>query len=1024
MIPRLTRQTEAPPLYAAACAELAARGFEGDLSLAPADRTVFATDNSIYQVEPGALAFPKGRGDLVRIARLLEDPRFAGLVLRPRGGATGTNGQSLGDGLVVDTSRYMNRILEIDVAGRCVRVEPGVVKDQLNRELARHGLFFAPELSTSNRATIGGMISTDACGQGSCLYGKTRDHVLDLTCVLTDGTVWTAAPLDEAGLRAAKARQDRVGAIHRTVDAVVTENAALIAERFPKLNRCLTGYDLAHVRDAQGRFDLKSLICGAEGTLALIAEARLNVLPIPKAAALVALSYVDFDAALRDARALLPFGAASVETIDSTVLALARNDPGWAGVRAFFPDDPAGRRVDGINLVELVGDDPQTVEAALSRLTEALAGEAHASRIGFTVARGGAIERLWTMRKKAVGLLGAAKGDARPIPFVEDTAVPPERLADFIKEFRALLDAKGLGYGMFGHVDAGVLHVRPAIDLKDPGQEGLIREVTEGVVALTAKYGGLLWGEHGKGFRSEFVPAVFGPLVPALEAVKRAFDPDDRLNPGKIASARGAALTPIDGPERRGALDRAIPAPVRAAFDEALHCNGNGACFSYDADEAMCPSWKATRERRHSPKGRASLMREWLRLASLAGIDPRGALRAEPAGWLGPVAATLRGGFRRSWDADDFSHAVKEAMDGCLACKSCTGSCPIKVDVPSFRAKFLALYHQRYPRPWKDHLVAALEPLLPLAARAPAVSNRALANPAARALLRRLGLVAIPALSQPLARALAHLDVATAIPDALASLSEAERARSVVVVQDAFTSHFEAPVVAALCALLTELGFRPWLAPYRPNGKPAHVHGFLARFRGIAAANAAMLRALAATGVPLVGVDPSMTLTYRSEYPQALGAESTPTVALVQEFLAARLAGIAPRDRGGTVRLLPHCTERTNAPNAVKDWQALFAHLGLTLEVPAAGCCGMAGTYGHEAAHRSTSEVIYRQSWARHVAETPEGLMADGYSCRCQAKLIDGRRLPHPVEVLLAHVRTAARRPDTDPHLVREAARA
>ncbi len=1007
MIPVLTRHQEAVPLYAAACAELRLRGFEGDLTLSEADRTVFATDNSIYQVEPGAVAFPRSRDDLVRIAKLLDDPRFTALVIRPRGGATGTNGQSLGHGLVVDTSRHMNRILEIDAANRTVRVEPGVVKDQLNRQLAKHGLFFAPELSTSNRATLGGMISTDACGQGSCLYGKTRDHVLALTCVLTDGTVWTAEPLDEPGLDAAKGRNDRVGAIHRTIDAVATENAALIAERFPKLNRCLTGYDLAHLRDAAGRFDLKSVLCGSEGTLALIAEARLNVLPIPKAAVLVALSYVDFDAALRDAQALLPFGAASVETIDSTVLDLARKDPIWAEVRAFFPDDPAGRPVDGINLVEFVGDDAAGVEATLGRLTALLEAERGTAtkRLGFTIARGAAIETLWTMRKKAVGLLGAAQGDARPIPFVEDTAVPPERLADYIAEFRALLDAKGLRYGMFGHVDAGVLHVRPAIDLKDPDQNGLIREVTEGVVALTARYGGLLWGEHGKGFRSEFVPATFGPLMPALEAVKRAFDPGDRMNPGKIASAKGEALTRIDGVPRRGERDRAIPAPVRADFDAALHCNGNGACFSYDADEAMCPSWKATRERRHSPKGRAGLMREWLRLAADAGVDPAAELRRQPAGWLRDLFATVRSGFRRSSEADDFSHAVKEAMDGCLACKSCTGACPIKVDVPSFRAKFLALYHTRYARPLKDHLVAALEPLLPLAARAPRLSNAVLTHPVVRLILARAGLVEIPALSPvAVAARLARLGVAVATPDALARLDPRDRENAVLVVQDAFTSHFDAEVVADSCALLIALGFTPWLAPYRPNGKPLHVHGFLSRFAAVARANAAMLRDLARTGVPLVGIDPSMTLTYRAEYAQALGGD-LPKVQLLQEWLATRLDRIAPRRGGGTLRLLPHCTERTNAPGAVRDWQALFAHLGLRLEVPAAGCCGMAGTYGHEAAHRATSAAIYGLSWARHVAEAPGGtLLADGYSCRSQAKLVDGVRLRHPVQALLDHV--------------------
>ncbi|BCM81690.1 D-2-hydroxyglutarate dehydrogenase YdiJ [Methylobacterium indicum] len=999
MIPRLASLPETAPLHAAFCAELRARGFAGDLSLSGADRTVLATDNSIYQLTPQAVAFPRDRDDLVRIARLLAEDRFAGMRIAPRGGGTGTNGQSLTDGLVVDLSRHMNRILAIDPVARTVRVEAGVVKDQLNAALRPHGLFFAPELSTSNRATIGGMISTDACGQGSCLYGKTRDHVRALTTILSDGTVWHSEPLDAAGLAAVQARGDRAGAIHRELDRIQRENAALIAERFPRLNRCLTGYDLAHIRREDGFFDLNAVLCGSEGTLGFLAEATLNVLPLPSHAALVVLRYGSFDAALRDARALSDLAPASIETVDSTVLALAQGDLVWDGVAAFFPTD-AGERARGVNLVEFVGDGEAVVAAQLGRLTALLdAAGPVAGRRGYTIARAEAeIGRIWTMRKKAVGLLGNRTGEARPIAFVEDTAVPPENLADFIAAFRAVLDRHGLEYGMFGHVDAGVLHVRPAIDMKAPGAESLVRAVTEEVVALTQAYGGLLWGEHGKGVRSEFSPLVFGPLYPALQAVKAAFDPGNQFNPGKIAAPEGGSLLTIDGVPTKGSHDRAIPAEVRAGYDEALHCNGNGACFTYDPDEAMCPSWKGTRERRHSPKGRAQLMREWLRRLAVQGVDPLAEARAARTrpGWRtfpARLAASLR---RRD---DDFSHEVHEAMAGCLACKSCTGQCPIKVDVPTFRAKFLELYHGRYLRPLRHHAVAALEPLAPWLAKAPRLANAAMRLGAGRA----VGLVHAPMLSGlDLRRETGRRGVALADPEILARLSPAERLASVVVVQDAFTSHYDTPVLLALLDLLIGLGIRPWLAPFRPNGKPLHVHGFLGAFERVAAANAADLDRIAAAGIPLVGLDPSMTLTYRSEYRQALAGRDLPQVQLVQEWLSGRLDPRATDPDGEPYWLLAHCTERATAQAAVTAWATVYQAFGLSLAVLPSGCCGMAGTYGHEAENRATSERIYGLSWAKPVADKGRTgrLLADGYSCRSQAKIVDGVRLPHPVEIL------------------------
>src|SRR3712207_940532 len=374
MIPRLTNTPAPLSLYAAFLAELRMRGFAGDLSLTHADRTVLANDNSIYQLTPQAIAFPRDAHDLVRIARAAQDPRFAAVKLAPRGGGTGTNGQSLTDGLVVDVSRHMNRILEINVAERWARVEAGVVKDQLNAALAEHGLFFPPELSTSNRATIGGMVSTDACGQGSCLYGKTRDHVLELTTVLLDGTVWRSKPLAEEELAAVQRRPDLVGAVHRLLAAVARDQADLIAQHFPKLNRSLTGYDLAHIQDESGRLDLNAILCGSEGTLGLLADAKLNVLPIPGHSALVNVRYGSFDAALRDAQVLVRFGAASIETVDSKVLALAQNDIVWEDVRGFFPDDD-GQPAVGVNLVEFVGHSEEEIEIPLRRTTGALAAE-------------------------------------------------------------------------------------------------------------------------------------------------------------------------------------------------------------------------------------------------------------------------------------------------------------------------------------------------------------------------------------------------------------------------------------------------------------------------------------------------------------------------------------------------------------------------------------------------------------------------------------------------------------------------
>lgn len=385
---------------------------------------MLSTDNSIYQRLPQAVIFPAHGRDVQRVAELLEKPEHTDVALTARGGGTGTNGQSLTDGVVMDVSRHMNQILEINVEQRWVRVQAGVVKDQLNAALKPHGLFFAPELSTSNRATIGGMVNTDASGQGSCTYGKTRDHVLALDFVLLGGETLHSRSMNAQELRLACEQPGRAGKVYRTASRIALDQAELIEAKFPKLNRCLTGYDLAHLQEPNGRFNLNSVLCGAEGSLGFLVEAKLNVLPIPKYSVLVNVRYAAFMDALRDARTLLSLQPLSIETVDSRVLLLAMEDFVWNSVAEYFPTANAQPTL-GINIIEFSGDDVEAVDSKVAAFVRHLQSDASVQRLGHTLAVGDdAVKRVYAMRKQAVGLLGNIQGEARPQPFVEDTAVP------------------------------------------------------------------------------------------------------------------------------------------------------------------------------------------------------------------------------------------------------------------------------------------------------------------------------------------------------------------------------------------------------------------------------------------------------------------------------------------------------------------------------------------------------------------------------------------------------------------------
>ena len=1022
MIPKLNSASNLDNLYLAFLDKLRASAYQGDICADFASRLSLATDNSIYQVLPQAVLFPKSHDDIVAIASLANQSQFHKVVLAPRGGGTGTNGQSLSDGIVVDLSKHMNNILEINAEERWVRVQTGVVKDQLNAALKPYGLFFAPELSTSNRATIGGMINTDASGQGSCSYGKTRDHVLQLHTVLMEGSTLVSYPVNQEEFEVLASNQDRSGQAHRLLSSLYREHQQAIEENFPKLNRCLTGYDLKHIYDSQGQFNLNNILCGSEGTLGFITEAKLNVLPIPKHSALVVVKYDNFESSLRDASELMKTSPTSIETIDSKVLNLAMNDFVWHKVEQFF-DEEEKHHVKGINFVEYTSDYETDLKQKVDALVQQISGtegeHSNAHRVGYAVANGREqVNNIWAMRKQAVGLLGNSEGEARPIPFVEDTAVPPENLADFIMAFRDILDSYQLQYGMFGHVDAGVLHVRPAIDMKDPASEKIAWEISDKVAELCKQYKGLLWGEHGKGVRSQYAPLFFGELYTQLQRVKQVFDPYNQLNPGKIATPeQNIALLNIDEVPTRGQFDRKINPSSWQSFPEAVYCNGNGACFNWNAADVMCPSWKGTRNRIHSPKGRATLFRQWLKLLSEHNISVTKALANKTTAkeTLFNFPKKLVNTLSPKEKAQDFNREVYGAMAGCLSCKSCAGQCPISIDVPEFKSRFLALYYTRYLRPAKDYLVGSLEFMIPAMANVPFLYNAFMRfRPSQWFLQKAVGFVDGPLLT---GQRLAKLNIdgkplLQATPENINKLSEAEKQSSVVIVQDAFTSYFETQLVIDTVKLLRNLGFKPMLAPFLANGKPLHVHGFLGQFAKVATKNARMLNGIAEKGLPLIGIDPSMTYVYRAEYKTFVEQQTPPPVALMQDWLYAQLSNknlSAATGAKNHYQLLPHCIESSHATSSLLTWPKLFSLFGQTLDIQKVGCCGMSGTYGHEKRNLQTSKKIYALSWKEPVENNaPASLLATGYSCRSQIKRESNVNVQHPVQALLSLMETSS----------------
>ena len=957
-------------------------GFKGDVASDSATRITFATDNSIYQIPPQAVIYPFEGSDLSLAMQVAADPAFKSIPFIPRGGGTGANGQSLGNGIIVDTSRHMRRVLDFDAKNRLIKVEPGLIRDALINFLEPHGFFFPPHVSTTSRATIGGMVSNDSSGKGSVIYGKTSKHIEALEIILPDGSEFEIRAQSKDELASLPGKS---GDISRSVAGIISPHQNEIAKVFPKLKRGFTGYNLKDAIDDDDNINLPYLIAGSEGTLCLIKSITCRVTPIPAHVALVALRYPSHDAGLRAVPGLLSVNPAAIEFIDDNILRLAANSHFKGPMQTALGEKPNDPVAGAAHFVELHANSAGKLTETLNNFVVYLDAlkNTNMAPIGYRIARDkNEIDQIWDIRKSCQGLLAGLETNKRAVAFVEDCVVPPENLADFVADLSRMLHEKNIAVGMYGHADVGCVHIRPLLDLTIEEDRSQIRSISDKVFKLTQHYGGLLWGEHGKGLRGEYNAKMIGEnLTDVMSQIKAAFDPDNRLNPGKLAAPPGnkEGLIKIDAAPMRGHYDQEISPALREAFPKATHCNGNGACFNLDDSLPFCPSYKATGDRRFSPKGRAAVIREWMRL--------------------------------RSFDEDiqdsEFAESAFSTLETCLSCKSCSGTaCPARIDIPTMRSRFLEWYYTRKRRPFADHIVANLEQFAPLTAWFAPVINFAQSLGLVKWLAKtRLGLVDLPKLAQRSFQSrLDALKIECLSATQILQLTVDQQKKAVVIIQDCYTSFYDADAALSQITLIQKLGYRPIVLRYRAGGKPLHVKGFLKRFNKLAHINASEFSKLASTGFTLLGMDGATTLMYRHEYSEVNKSYPKYQVLMLSEWLMKiSLPKASPLHN---FKMIQHCTEKSLHPEMEKQWIQIFDKMGIPLEIIKAGCCGMAGLFGHETAHQEISTTLFDQSWRNGVEQTDSGaFLATGYSCRSQVKRFSQESAKHPVEALLESLR-------------------
>jgi FAD/FMN-containing dehydrogenase/Fe-S oxidoreductase len=962
-------------------------GITGDVRTERAYRLLYATDASIYQMEPAAVVFPDGPAD---VRHVVEVAAKAGVPVLPRGGGTSLAGQAVNHAVVLDFTPRMRRVLEINAVEGWARVQPGVVLSELNRAAAAHGLHYPIDPSTANRATIGGGIGNNSCGAHSILYGKTSDHVLSLDLVLADASEVTwGDPAAESPL-SARRRGDQ--GVRSAVASIGRQYRDEVERRFPRIMRRVSGYNL-DAATSDGPPDLRRLIVGSEGTLAVITEATVKLAPLPPAKALAAVHFETIGQAAEATVAALEYGPSAVELVDDVIVSRCRAHPSLHRLADWVDGDPGA-----ILLVEFYGASEAKALAAARRLEDGLGRR----RLGYatvTTTDPARQRDMWRMREAGLGLIMSVRGDAKPVAFVEDTAVAPEKLPAFVARFQDIVASHALEAAYYGHASVGCLHIRPMVNLKTAPGLATAETVATEVADLVLEFGGSLSGEHGDGIvRGVFTERMFGPkLTQAFRELKQAFDPQGILNPGKIVDTPAFAENLRAGPETTYVepptlLDFSAEGGFARAAEQ---CNGQGACRKLEG--TMCPSYMVTLDEEHSTRGRANLLR-----LAMTGVLP---------------ASELTGA------------AVHDALDLCVECKACRAECPSGVDLAKLKYETLAQRHKVRGVPLRSRLFARIATLSAVGSRVAPLANLGARLPPTRLALHRLlgihGDRPLPTFARaPFESALrryrrnhapafmpGYREDSGPTPDHAPALMPGSppRGGEAVLFVDTFTRYFHPEAGLAAVRVLEAIGYEVIIEEAAGCcGRPAISKGLLGAAASMARRNLDALAGYAGRGVPIVGIEPSCLLTFRDEYPDLVRGEAGRRLAsnaLLLDELLVKVADEDPSVRrlfaaSGEVLLHTHCHQKAG-PGSEPTLEALRL-AGYDARLIDSGCCGMAGSFGFEAEHYDISRAMgaYRLFPGVESAAPDAHIAVTGVSCRQQITHFTTRRPRHAIELI------------------------